>query len=103
MMQFRNVAIYVGLVVAAAFGVLIGTAVTIPGGCVITDPCADTQRTIILFVPTGLIFLGVLGAVLFTLQCWRNGDEWRRWFGAVWFLLALVLVVMSMSAGVLTR
>ncbi len=98
----RNIAIYVGIVILAAIGVLVGAAVTIPEGCAITESCAGTQRSIILFAPVGIIFLGVAGAAAFTLWCWRDGIEWRRWFGAVWFLLVILLVVMSMAGSVLT-
>ncbi|WP_149360976.1 hypothetical protein [Lolliginicoccus suaedae] len=98
----RNIAIYVGTVVLAAIGVLVAAAATIPDGCAITDACASTQHAIILFAPVGILLLGVAGAAAFTIWCWRDGIEWRRWFGAVWFLLVMLLLVMSMAGGVLT-
>ncbi|MBD8506216.1 hypothetical protein HT102_06945 [Hoyosella sp. G463] len=98
----RNIAIYVGTVIVAAIGVLLGAALTIPDECAITDACASTQRSIILFAPVSILLLGVAGAAAFTIWCWRDGIEWRRWFGAVWFLLVILLVVMSMAGGVLT-
>ncbi|AEF41867.1 hypothetical protein [Hoyosella subflava] len=101
-MQFRRIAVYVGLVVAAALGVLIYGATTVPDGCEIADPCGDTSRRIVSIGPPAIMLLGAFGAVIGTLRTWSAGADWRRWFGAFWFCLVLMLVFVAM-AGTLTR
>jgi len=95
-------AVRFGLVVAVlAVVFLIVAAVwvsTCDGGTATdTVACGAPQRTLLALGSPGILLLGGLRAFFRTYQVWRKHGTWWAWQGAGWFLLTLMLVVLTMS------
>lgn len=59
--------------------------------------CGAPQRTLLAFGAPVILLIGGLGAFFRTYQAWRKEETWWAWQGAGWFLLTLMLLVLTMS------
>jgi uncharacterized membrane protein len=94
-------AVRFGLGVAAA-GVtfLVVAAVwvsTCKGATADTVACGVPQRTVLAVGAPLILLIGGLWAFVRTYQTWRKQETWWAWQGAGWFLLTLMLLVLTMS------
>jgi hypothetical protein len=62
--------------------------------------CGKLQRNTLAIGAPLILFLGGIGAFVRTIRVWRASGRWWIWQGAGWFLLALMLVVLTMTAPV---
>ena len=62
------------------------------------DNCSALQRNTLAVGPAVVLFIGGVWAFVRTIQVWRARGGWWIWQGAGWFLLVLMLVVLSMTA-----
>ena len=94
-------AVRFGAVVAVvAIGFLITAAVwvsTCTGATADTVACGVPLRTLLAFGAPVILLLGGLRAFFRTYQTWRREETWWAWQGAGWFLLTLMLLVLTMS------
>jgi hypothetical protein len=94
-------AVRFGLVVAVAgvaFLVLAALWVsTCQGATADMAACGAPQRTLLAIGAPVILLLGGLRAFFRTYQTRRNRETWWAWQGAGWFLVTLMLVVMTMS------
>ncbi|NLE82122.1 MAG: hypothetical protein GX610_21595 [Rhodococcus sp.] len=103
----RSAAWYASGVIALAFlaaGIIIVWALaTSEAECVTAEfrVCASPDRYLLAFVPSGILFLGGIGAFVRTYTTWRKGGTWPIWQGAGWILFLLMLVYVFTSAGIL--
>jgi hypothetical protein len=58
---------------------------------------APTQRTLLAIGAPVILLIGGLRAFVRTYQTWRKQETWWAWQGAGWFLLTLMLIVLTMS------
>jgi hypothetical protein len=85
-------------VVGVAF--LITAAVwvsTCSGATADTVACGAPQRALLAVGAPAILLIGGLRAFLRTYQTWRRNETWWAWQGAAWFLLTLMLLVLTMS------
>jgi hypothetical protein len=61
--------------------------------------CGRLQRNTLAIGAPLILFLGGVGAFVRTIQIWRASGRWWIWQGAGWFLLALMLVVLTMTGS----
>ncbi len=61
------------------------------------DACNALQRNTLAVGPAVILFIGGVWAFVRTYQAWRARGGWWIWQGAGWFLLVLMLVVLSMT------
>ena len=98
-------AVRFGLVVAAlglAFLVVAAVWVsTCDGATADTAACGVPQRTLLAFGAPVILLVGGLRAFIRTYQTWRDHGTWWAWQGAGWFLLTLMLLVLTMSVPAL--
>jgi hypothetical protein len=102
---FRRAAWYAAAVIGGALAVM---AIALVWAGTDSQDCADTQsvvcsdpgRYILVFVPTGILLLGGLGAFAQAYRSWRRGGTWPIWHGAGWILLTFMLIYLGMSARV---
>ncbi|MDQ2636791.1 MAG: hypothetical protein M3Y83_07950 [Actinomycetota bacterium] len=90
-------AVVVG-VVAVAF--LITAAVwvsTCSGATADTVACGAPQRALLALGAPAILLIGALRAFFRTYQAWRKSESFWAWQGAGWFLLTLMLFVVTMS------
>lgn len=59
--------------------------------------CGAPQRTLLAFGAPVILLIGGLRAFFRTYQAWRKEETWWAWQGAGWFLLTLMLLVLTMS------
>jgi hypothetical protein len=59
--------------------------------------CGAPQRTLLAFGAPVILLIGGLRAFFRTYQAWRKEETWWAWQGAGWFLLTLMLLVVTMS------
>ena len=59
--------------------------------------CGVPQRTLLAIGAPVILLIGGLGAFVRTYQAWRKEETWWAWQGAGWFLLMLMLLVVTMS------
>jgi len=59
--------------------------------------CGAPQRTLLAFGAPVILLIGGLCAFFRTYQAWRKEETWWAWQGAGWFLLTLMLLVLTMS------
>jgi hypothetical protein len=94
-------AVRFGLVVAVigvAFLVLAASWIsTCDGATADTAACGVPQRALLAFGAPLILLIGGLRAFFRTYQTWRNHETWWAWQGAGWFLLTLMLLVLTMS------
>lgn len=62
-----------------------------------TVACGSPQRTLLALGAPAILLVGGLRAFMRTYQTWRRRQTWWAWQGAGWFLLTLMLVVLTMS------
>lgn len=85
-------------VLGVAFLVLAAVWVsTCDGATADTVACGAPQRTLLALGAPLILFVGGLWAFVRTYQAWRNHETWWAWQGAGWFLLTLMLLVLTMS------
>jgi drug/metabolite transporter superfamily protein YnfA len=59
--------------------------------------CGAPQRTLLAIGAPVILLIGGLRAFFRAYQAWRNEETWWAWQGAGWFLLTLMLLVLTMS------
>ena len=87
-------------VALAAIAFLVVAAVwvsTCTGATADTVACGAPQRTLLALGAPAILLVGGLHAFVRTYQTWRKHEIWWAWQGAGWFLLTLMLVVLTMS------
>jgi hypothetical protein len=62
-----------------------------------TVACGAPQRTLLALGAPAILLVGGLRAFVRTYQTWRSEQTWWAWQGAGWFLMTLMLVVLTMS------
>ncbi len=94
-------AVRFGLVVAVLGVVFLVVAAvwvsTCDGATADTAACGVPQRTLLAVGAPVILLVGGLRAFVRTYQTWRNYETWWAWQGAGWFLLTLMLLVLTMS------
>jgi len=88
------------LAAAAAVGFLVLAALwvsTCPGTGVDTVACGLPQRTLLALGGPLIALAGGLWAFLRTYRVWKARGTWWAWHGAGWFLLTLMVVMLSMG------
>lgn len=94
-------AVRFGLGVAAAgVAFLVVAAVwvsTCGGDTADTMACGAPQRTLLAIGAPAILLIGGLRAFVRTYQTWRRQETWWAWQGAGWFLLTLMLLILTMS------
>lgn len=94
-------AVRFGLVAAVlGVGFLILAAVLTKGcdGAVADSAsCGRPQRLMLAFGAPVILFAGGLRAFIRTYQTWKRRQTWWAWQGAGWFLMLLMLFVLTMS------
>jgi hypothetical protein len=99
---FRAAARFAAVVVVVAL-VVLGLALWWVSGCKsgggdhVLSKCSALQRNFVAIGPSLILLLGGVWAFVRTIQVWRAGGRWWIWQGAGWFLLALMLVVLTMT------
>jgi hypothetical protein len=94
---------FVAVFVAIALLILLGSMAWMSGcktgtGQGALDNCSALQRNTLAAGPAVVLFIGGVWAFVRTIQVWRARGGWWIWQGAGWFLLVLMLVVLSMTA-----
>src|ERR1700694_3016719 len=105
---FAAAARFAGLVVAAALLVLTLGLVWVNGcksgaGDQALAHCSGLQRNVVAIGSPLILLLGGIWAFVRTYLLWRARGRWWIWQGAGWFLLVLMLVVLTMTAPVALR
>lgn len=93
---------FVGVFVAAAVLLLLGALAWLSGcktgtGDASLAGCSALQRNTLAVGPAAVLFVGGVWAFVRTYQTWRARGGWWIWQGAGWFLLVLMLVVLTMT------
>ena len=70
---------------------------TCDGATADTVACGVPQRTLLAIGAPVILLIGGLLAFVRTYQAWRKEETWWAWQGAGWFLLTLMLLVLTMS------
>jgi hypothetical protein len=70
---------------------------TCDGATADTVACGAPQRTPLAIGAPVILLIGGLRAFVRTYQTWRKQETWWAWQGAGWFLLTLMLIVLTMS------
>jgi hypothetical protein len=70
---------------------------TCSGATADTAACGAPQRTLLALGAPAILLIGGLRAFVRTYQAWRKHETWWAWQGAGWFLLTLMLLVLTMS------
>jgi hypothetical protein len=101
---FAGAARFAAVVVVVAL-VVLGLALWWVSGCKTAAGadqlanCGRLQRNTLAIGAPLILFLGGVGAFVRTIQIWRASGRWWIWQGAGWFLLALMLVVLTMTGS----
>jgi hypothetical protein len=74
---------------------------TCDGATADTVACGAPQRALLSLGAPLILLIGGLRAFVRTYQTWRNHETWWAWQGAGWFLLTLMLLVLTMSMPVI--
>jgi hypothetical protein len=94
-------AVRFGLVVAVLGVTFLAVAAvwlsTCDGATADTAACGLLQRAVLAVGAPVILLVGGLQAFVRTYQTWRNHETWWAWQGAGWFLLTLMLLVLTMS------
>jgi hypothetical protein len=93
----------IGVAVAgAAFLFVAAVWVSTCGGSTAdTVACGAPQRTLLALGAPVILLIGGLRAFVRTYQAWRREEPWWAWQGAGWFLMTLMLLVLTMSTPAL--
>lgn len=103
--SFAAAGVFVGIVVAVALVVLFAALAWV-NGCKSDDTdgalaaCSAIQRNTLAIGPAVILFLGGAGAFVRTYQVWRANRGWWIWQGAGWFLLVLMMLMLTMTAPI---
>jgi hypothetical protein len=94
-------AIRFGLV-TAVLGVLFLTVAAVlarncDGALVDSASCGRPQRTVLALGAPVILFGGGVRAFVRTYQTWKKQQTWWAWQGAGWFLMLLMITVLTMS------
>jgi hypothetical protein len=94
---------FVAVFVAIALVILLGSMAWMSGckagtGEGALDNCSALQRNTLGAGSAVVLFIGGVWAFVRTYQAWRARGGWWIWQGAGWFLLVLMLVVLTMTA-----
>jgi hypothetical protein len=81
-------------------GLLWGSGCKSGTGAEALAQCGGAQRNLLGIGSPLILLLGGLGAFARTYQVWRARGRWWIWQGAGWFLLVLMLVVLTMTVPV---
>jgi hypothetical protein len=100
---FAAAARFTGVVVAVALLVLVLALVWVSGcksgsGDGSLAHCGLLQRNVLALGSPLILLLGGVVAFVRTYQVWRTRGRWWIWQGAGWFLLAFMVVVLTMAA-----
>jgi hypothetical protein len=94
-------AVRFGLGVAAIGVAFLVTAVvwvsTCSGATADTVACGAPQRTLLAVGAPAILLVGGLRAFFRTYLTWRRHQTWWAWQGVGWFLMTLMLLVLTMS------
>ena len=74
---------------------------TCDGATADTVACGAPQRALLSLGAPLILLIGGLRAFVRTYQTWRRREIWWAWQGAGWFLLTLMLLVLTMSMPVI--
>jgi uncharacterized membrane protein len=98
-------AVRFGLVAALlGVGFLVVAAVlarSCDGAVVDSVACGRPHRVVLALGAPAILFGGGLRAFVRTYRLWRNRQSWVAWQGAGWFLMLLMLLVLTMSLSAL--
>ncbi len=100
----KFVAIFVVIALVIFFGAMSWASGCKTGAGIDTlQNCGAIKRNLVAVGPGIVLFVGGVWAFARTYQTWRARGGWWIWQGAGWFLLVLMLVVLSMTipAGLL--
>lgn len=70
---------------------------TCSGATADTVACGAPQRALLALGAPAILLIGALRAFFRTYQAWRRREPFWAWQGAGWFLLTLMLLVVTMS------
>jgi hypothetical protein len=93
---------FAALAASAAVGFLVMAALwvsTCPGTGVDTVACGAPQRTLLAFGGPLILLAAGLWAFLRTYRVWKAEGTWWGWHGAGWFLLTLMMMMVSMGVA----
>ena len=74
---------------------------TCDGATADTVACGAPQRALLSLGAPLILLIGGLRAFVRTYQTWRKHETWWAWQGAGWFLLTLMLLVLTISMPVI--
>ncbi len=98
--SIREAIRFVALVAVLGIGFLVISAVwvgTCDGTTGDTVACGAPERTLLAFGAPAILLVGGIHAFLRTYRNWRTNQTWVARQGAGWFLLSLMLIVLTMS------
>ncbi|HJT94859.1 MAG TPA: hypothetical protein VJ777_23475 [Mycobacterium sp.] len=89
----------VGVAVAGAAFLFVAAVwvSTCDGATADTVACGAPQRTLLALGAPVILLIGGLRAFVRTYQAWRRQETWWAWQGAGWFLMTLMLLVLTMT------
>ncbi|HZQ30794.1 MAG TPA: hypothetical protein VFB19_03560 [Mycobacterium sp.] len=97
----RFVAIFVVIALVIFFGAMFWVSGCKTGaGMGTLQNCGAVKRNLVAVGPGIVLFVGGAWAFVRTYQTWRARGGWWIWQGAGWFLLVLMLLVLSMTIPV---
>jgi hypothetical protein len=70
---------------------------TCDGATIDTAACGAPQRTLLALGAPVILLIGGLRAFFRTYQTWKRHETWWAWQGAGWFLMTLMLLVLTMT------
>jgi hypothetical protein len=95
--RFTAVVVVVALLVLGLALVWLNGCKTGSGGDALAH-CGAVRRNFLAVGPPLVLLLGGVWAFVRTIRVWRADGRWWVWQGAGWFLLALMVVVLFMTA-----
>ena len=60
-----------------------------------TAACGRPERIMLSIAPSVLLFIAAIGAFVQTIKMWRVRRTWWGWQGVGWFLLTLLVLVLT--------
>jgi hypothetical protein len=92
--RFGAVVAVVGIAFLVTAAVWVSTC---SGATADTVACGAPQRTLLALGAPIILLIGGMRAFVRTYQTWRKRETWWAWQGAGWFLLTLMLLVLTMT------
>ena len=96
--RFAAVTAVLGVAFFVVAAIWVSTCV---GTTVDTAACGVPQRTLLAFGAPVILLSGGLRAFWRTYQTWRRHETWWAWQGAGWFLMTLMLLVLTTTVPTL--